>query len=103
MLAHTSSCNTVTAQLKSDDLDGRNLFPCLRRRRRRRCRHRVCDFGRVPTPALLPPLATHFLDRPRSQFSRKNAIVRNCGSSRPDVYPEATGKLKNKQQVSDHG
>uniref|UniRef100_A0A0E0ERA6 Uncharacterized protein n=1 Tax=Oryza meridionalis TaxID=40149 RepID=A0A0E0ERA6_9ORYZ len=66
MLAHTSSCNTVTAQLKSDDLDGRNLFPCLRRRRRRRCRHRVCDFGRVPTPALLPPLATHFLDRPRS-------------------------------------
>uniref|UniRef100_A0A0D3H5T8 Uncharacterized protein n=1 Tax=Oryza barthii TaxID=65489 RepID=A0A0D3H5T8_9ORYZ len=109
-MAHTSSCNTVTAQLKSDDLDGRNLLPCLRRRRRR-C-HRVCDFGRVPTPALLPPLAPHFLDRPRSPLvppAAGEAAATQLPLSSPEVSHGSVPAItclaiyRASQKVSDHG
>uniref|UniRef100_A0A0E0ER95 Uncharacterized protein n=1 Tax=Oryza meridionalis TaxID=40149 RepID=A0A0E0ER95_9ORYZ len=72
-----------------------SAFPSSSGRRRRRG-------GGDPTASFLAGglpwlLSSHHLPR---ELSRQNAIGCNCGSSRPDVHPEATRKLKNKQQIS---
>uniref|UniRef100_A0A0E0ER97 Uncharacterized protein n=1 Tax=Oryza meridionalis TaxID=40149 RepID=A0A0E0ER97_9ORYZ len=72
-----------------------SAFPSSSGRRRRRG-------GGDPTASFLAGglpwlLSSHHLPR---ELSRQNAIGCNCGSSRPDVHPEATRKLKNKQQLA---